>query len=494
MDLALDGHGPLCMQVTRALKLAMANGRLPPGARLPASRELARALDLSRTTVVAAYERLRAEGYLAGKVGSGTYVAPSRRNPATATAAPRCAIPPQSAYGRRLRHVEGASSPFGRRLPGIRYSFAFSQPSVNPVLTSQWARELARAAPYVKPNYPRPEGLAELREAVCQHIGRTRGVVCTAENILITAGAQQAFSLLCDVLLDPGDEVVIEEPHYFNARAIFLMKGARLVPIDVDGEGLRTPDLPRSIPKLIYVTPSHQCPTGAVLSRTRRLELLEYAQRGDAWICEDDYDGEFRHEGRPVESLQSMDGGSRVIYVGSFSKTVFPSLRLGYLVVPAGLREDFVKAKWVSDFSCSPFEQSALAGLIANGGYDRHLRLTTRKLAQRRAVLRESLRECCGRRVEVTEAGSGMHLLAWLDGASRADGQAITRLAMERGLALFPVEHFYVTPPDRAGFLLGFSTMGPKDIREAVRLFAHCIDAVLPATWATRPAGRAGWS
>lgn len=315
-----------------------------------------------------------------------------------------------------------------------------------------------------------------MREAVCQHIGRTRGVVCTAEDILITAGAQQAFSLLCDVLVDPGDEVVIEEPHYFNARAIFLMKGARLVPIDVDGEGLRTPDLPRSIPKLIYVTPSHQCPTGAVLSRTRRLELLEYAQRGDAWICEDDYDGEFRHEGRPVESLQSMDGGSRVIYVGSFSKTLFPSLRLGYLVVPAGLREDFTKAKWVSDFSCSPFEQSALAGLIAGGAYDRHLRLTTRKLAERRAVLRKSLWERCGRRVEISEAGSGMHLLVWVDGASRADGRAITRHAMELGLALYPVEHFYVDPPDRAGFLMGFSTMGPKDICEAVALFARCIE------------------
>lgn len=476
MDLILDGNGSLCAQLMRALKLAMANGRLPAGARVPASRELARALDVSRTTVVTAYEQLRAEGYLAGKVGSGTYVAPSRRNSSPGWSAPRRQVPPQSAYGRRLRHVEGASSPFDNRPRRMRYSFRFSQPSVNPTLTSQWARELARAAPYVKPNYPPPQGLPELREAVCQHIGRTRGVVCTAEDILITAGAQQAFALVCDVLVDPGDEVVIEEPQYFNARNIFLMKGARLRPVKVDKEGLRTQDLPRPPPKLIYVTPSHQCPTGAVLSRRRRLELLEYAQRGDAWICEDDYDGEFRHEGRPVESLQSMDGGSRVIYVGSFSKTLFPSLRLGYLVVPAGLREDFTKAKWVSDFSCSPFEQSALAGLIAGGAYDRHLRLTTRKLAERRAVLRKSLWERCGRRVEISEAGSGMHLLVWVDGASRADGRAITRHAMELGLALYPVEHFYVDPPDRAGFLMGFSTMGPKDICEAVALFARCIE------------------
>jgi GntR family transcriptional regulator/MocR family aminotransferase len=216
-----------------------------------------------------------------------------------------------------------------------------------------------------------------------------------------------------------------------------------------------------------------------VLSADRRAELLRYAEHSGSWICEDDYDGEFRNEGKPVEALHALDHGSRVLYVGSFSKTLFPSLRLGYLVVPPGLREDFIKAKWASDFSCSAYEQAALASFIAGGGYDRHLALAIRKLAERRAVLKESLRACCGARVEVCEAGSGMHLLVWINNASRSDGRDIYRRAEEHSLALYPVEPFYEEPPDKAGFLMGFGGMGLQDIRNAVALFSRCVEAVL---------------
>lgn len=482
MDLVLDGSGPVHGQLARALKQAIAHGRLPAGARLPASRELARGMGLSRATVVKVYEQLRVEGHLTGKVGSGTYVKPlSRRVPARKPLAAPQLISPQSSYARRLRLVEGAKSPFGPRAPGMRYAFRFSQPTVNPALTDQWMRELAKAAPYVKPDYPPPQGLLELRDAICRHIGRTRGVVCTADDVLVTAGFQQSLALICDVLVDPGDGVVVEEPLYYHARAVLRMKGAVLNPVNVDRHGLVIADLPDSPPKLIYVTPSHQCPTGAVLSTDRRMALLHYAERQGAWICEDDYDGEFRNEARPVEALQSVDRAGRVIYVGSFSKTLFPSLRLGYMVMPPGLREDFIKAKWVSDFSCPSFEQSALARFISNGGYDRHLMRATKKLAERRAVLREALRACCGSGVEISEARSGMHLLTWVRGADRSDGREISRHAQERGLALYPVDPFYQNPPDRAGFLMGFSSMGPQDIRSGVALFARCIDAVLTA-------------
>lgn len=480
MDLVLDGHGPVYSQLVRALRKAMANGRLPAGERLPASRVLAKQLGLSRATVVKVYEQLRVDGYLTGQVGSGTFVA----QPRTFSSPPKvrlpCAVAAQSAYAERLRRADVATSPFGARPRGIRYAFRYSQPTVDPALADRWVRELGKTAPYVQLGYPPPQGLHVLREAIARHIGKSRGVICHAEDILITAGVQQALSLICDVLVDPGDAVVLEEPHFFNARAVFRMKGATIVPVKVDARGLVTDELPGSTPKLVYVTPSHQCPTGAVLSKERRLELLNYAQTRGTWICEDDYDGEFRHEARPVESLQSIDRSSRVIYVGSFSKTLFPAMRMGYLVAPAGLRDDFVKAKWVSDFACSPFEQSALAAFISEGGYDRHLLLATKKLAERRAVLRDALREHCGDRVEIVDAGSGMHLLVWVRGAGRADGQAISRHAMERGVALYPVEHFYVHPPDRAGFVMGFSTMGPSDIRDAVALFAECVDAVPP--------------
>jgi len=280
MDLVLDGNGPRYAQLVRSLKAAIANGRLVDGARLPASRELAHDLGLSRATVVAAYEQLAAEGFLRGKVGSGSYIN-SVRSPTPRTLPNRRSVLPQSAYSRRSRQLHDHADMPGRRLPGMRHAFQYGVPIVDSRLTSAWTRELARAAPYVHPNYPKTQGVTELRETLCAHITRTRGVVCTADDILIVDGTQQAMSLIARVLLDPGDEVVMEEPQYFGTRKVFQMHGAQVSGVPVDEDGLCIDALPDHPVKLVCVTPSHQFPTGAVLSLPRRIALLASVRRLD---------------------------------------------------------------------------------------------------------------------------------------------------------------------------------------------------------------------
>lgn len=475
MDLVLDGKGPLYYQLIRSLKAAMASGRIPDGSRLPASRELAHDLGVSRTTVVAAYERLRAEGFLLGKVGSGSYVSsPWQATPKTT--GPRGGAPPQSAFSRRSRELHDPNDLPGRRLPGMRHAFQYSLPVVSNTLTTTWTRTLMKVAPYVRPNYPATQGLLTLREAVCAHIARTRGVVCSPDDILIVGGVQQAVTLIARVLLDPGDDVVMEEPQYFGARRILQMHGASVTGVAVDRDGLCVDQLAAHPAKLVCVTPSHQFPTGAVLSLARRRALLEHARQRGSWIMEDDYDGEFRRDAHALPALQSMDRDGRVIYIGSFSKTLFPALRIGYVVMPPGLREDFIAAKWADDFGSPALEQVALAHLITQGNYERHLRYVNRKLAERRDVLLAALRDACGERLDILDSNAGMHVLAWIRGMNAAQGELLIRHAQARNLGLYSVAPCYLQPPDRAGLLMGYSAMPTKEIRAAVKAFAACLD------------------
>lgn len=474
MDLVLDGNGPLYAQLARSLKSAIATGRVAHGSRLPASRELAGRLGLSRTTVVAAYQQLRAEGLLTGKVGAGSYIHAPR--PVAARMPPaRRAVLPQSEYSRRAREIPDVRELPGHRPPGLRYAFQYGLPVVGPALFSAWSRELARTTPYLRLNYPMAQGLPALREALCAHIVQTRGVACTPDDLLIVNGTQQAMGLVARVLLDPGDEVVLEEPHYFSTRRLLQMHGARVVGVPVDADGLCVDQWPERPAKLACVTPSHQFPTGAVLSLARRKALLGIARQCGSWIVEDDYDGEFRHDDHALPALQSMDREGRVIYVGSFSKTLFPALRLGYLIMPAGLREDFIAAKWADDFGSAPLEQMALARFIAEGGYARHLSSVAQKLIERRGVLRACLERDCGDRLQLPETHAGMHLLAWLRDTSAGQGEQLVRHAHERGLGLYPVAPCYLQPPAQAGLLMGYGAMSPKEIQGAVKLFAACL-------------------
>ncbi|MDR7134880.1 GntR family transcriptional regulator/MocR family aminotransferase [Lysobacter niastensis] len=475
MHLQLDGRGPLHAQLTRALKTAVFAGRVHQGSRLPATRQLARELGVSRNTVLAAYEQLRAEGFVDGRVGSGSYVTPPLQALRTMHAV-NATLAPQSEFARRGRLYHDHLRIPGRRIEGVRYSFQYGVPLTNPALTSSWARELAHAAAYTAPNYPMTQGLPALREAVCDYLARRRGVQAQPEDVIIVDGTQQAVALAARVLLDIDDTAVIEEPHYSSIREALLIHGAKLHTVGVDEEGLQCEALPEQGAKLVCVTPSHQFPTGVVMSLARRLELLDYAHRHGSWILEDDYDGEFRYDAQPLAALRSLDEYGRVIYVGTFSKVMFPSLRLGYMVVPAGLRGDFVNAKWQDDFGSPGIEQAALARFMADGGFERHLRRTWKTLKERRSALLDGLRRCSAGRLQINDSHAGMHLVVWLKDRTRAEGEAFIARARSLGLGLYPITPYYLDPPDRAGLLLGYCGLSVAEIDEAVERFATCLD------------------
>lgn len=474
MHLQLDGRGPLHAQLTRALKTALAGGRLGQGSRLPPTRALARDLGLSRNTVLTAYEQLRAEGFMAARVGSGSFVSAPLLTEA-ANDAPPAIAPPQTAYARRARNADIRRLLRNKPREAVRFSFQYGLPLVNPALTTAWARELAHAAAYTAPDYPDPQGLPALREAICDYLARRRGVQAVPDDVLVVGGTQQAVSLAARILLDAGDLAVVEEPQYFALRKVLQIHGARLHGAEVDEDGLRPDRLPADSPRMICVTPSHQFPGGSVLSLSRRLELLQYARMHDSWIFEDDYDGEFRYDTQPLAALRSLDRDGRVMYVGTFSKTLFPSLRLGYIVMPPALREDLVTAKWAQDFGSSAIEQAALARFMAGGGFERHLRRSARTLQERRTLLLDGLREVGKGRLEIADSHAGMHLVVWLDKPDSAL-DAILAHGQSLGLGLFTLRPHYLRRPQRAGLLMGFCGLSAAQIREAMPLFAEVLD------------------
>lgn len=453
------------------MKKAILSGGLAAGSRLLPTRELAAELGVSRSTVVTAYEQLHAEGFIEGKVGSGSYVARLRAN-TSAPAPTRTTVWP-SRYAKRLGKV---STAWGiPRTTSLRYNLQYHGPLANPALTSAWSRELARAARYTDPNYPDMQGLPALREAVCCYLARRRGVRATADEVLIVNGSQQALSMVARVLLDEGDTAVIEDPTHHGALSIMAAQGARVVPVRTDGEGLVCGELPATA-RCVSVTPSHQFPGGSVLSLQRRLDLLEYARAQDCWIVEDDYDGEFRYDVQPLAALRALDTHDRVIYVGTFSKALFPSLRLGYMVLPAALREAFVTAKWLNDFGSSGIEQAALAKFMDSGAFERHLRQVARTLKARRKTLLDGLRACAGERIEVTDSHAGMHEVVWLRDLDHAQCAALIERARERDLHLYPIAPHFANPPPRPGLLLSYASISQSELVEAVRLFGQCLD------------------
>lgn len=476
MDLILDGSGPLYMQLARAIKSGVANGRFPDRCRLPATRDLARELRLSRSTVTAAYQLLGSEGILVGRVGSGSYVRAPRRAAGMRLAPLPGVGKPSSAYSRRARSQHWKGSAPEQRPEGARHAFLYSVPVVSTTLPEVWRREVAKAAAYLPSSYPPPEGLASLREAICTHIGRERGVVCKPDDILVVNGAQQAFNLIARVVLDPADCVVMEDPSYDRARKLFQVHGAQVSHVPVDDEGLRVDLIPPDGQPLVYVTPSHQYPTGVVMSVERRAALLAFAERNRSWILEDDFDGEYRQEGRPMPALQAMDRHGQVIYVGSFSKTLFPSLRLGYVVMPPALRDSFIAAKWTEDLGSPALEQCAMANLMLSGAYDRHLRQATHILARRREKLKHALADACGDGVRIAPSHGGMHLLVWVEDIGSDEAEAFLRVAEDGRLGVYGVNRFYAaTPPAALGLMLGYSAMPESEIQQAVRAFAQCL-------------------
>ncbi len=412
---------PLHRQLYEGLREAILSGRLRPGARLPSTRALAADLGASRNTVLAAFGQLLAEGYVEGRVGAGTTVASTlpetllRAHPEARAAErpgrrPRLSRRGALLVGTRAALARGAvaARPFRPGLPGLEL-FPFDL----------WTRLVARRwrrVPRQLLDYGDPAGYAPLRDAIAAYLREARAVRCEAGQVIVVTGAQQAVDLAARVLLDPGDTAWVEDPGYPGARGALVAAGIRLAPVPVDGEGLDVGRGARQAPhaRLVYVTPSHQYPLGVTMSLHRRLALLEWASRSGAWILEDDYDSEYRYGGRPLAALQGLDTAGRVIYVGTFSKVLFPSLRLGYLVVPPELVDAFVAARALADRHSPSVTQAALADFIDGGHFARHVRRTRALYAERQAALVRAVRRALRGLLDVTPAEAGMHLLGWL--------------------------------------------------------------------------------
>lgn len=475
MYLELDGQDELYRQLFRALKHAIVQGRIAPRARLPATRALAAQLGLSRKTVLAAYALLCAQHLAVSRGGSGTWAAAQgARGAGMAASAAPVAAP--SRYAARLRALPPL--PVRPRLDSVRIDLQYGEPMADPRLFTLWARSLSHAAARNDGRYPEGPGLASLREQIASYLGQRRGVQCTAQDIVVTNGTQHAVSLVARVLLDEGECVAVEDPGYALTAQCLEAHGAALAHVPVDADGLQTDALAALAPRVVVVTPSHQFPSGARLSAQRRAALLDCAAASGMWVLEDDYDGEFGFEGRMLPALRSLDRHGRVIYVGSFSKTIFPALRLGFVVCPAGLRDDIRRARLMSDVASNGMEQAALAHFMASGAFARHLDRTAVELRRRRRALAQGIARYCGDRVALQDAGAGMHCVAWLPGLQHHQMETLVVLAAQRGLGLQSVAGHYRHPPPTPGLLLGFAGIAEAQIRLATRLLGECLRAL----------------
>ncbi|HEX8292851.1 MAG TPA: PLP-dependent aminotransferase family protein [Pyrinomonadaceae bacterium] len=487
--IALDGESPtpLYRQLYDCLRRAILSGQLAPGTRLQSSRETAAELNVSRNTVVNAYEQLLAEGYLEGQVGSGTYV--SRALPEdllnVKTLTRRCTR--EGAGGVALSErgrVFAAFAPSVPRAPEPVRPFQTGVPALDAFPFDIWSKLVARH--WRRPadtllGYGEPQGHAPLRRAIASYLGLSRAVRCTPEQVLVVDGAQMAFDLIARVLLDPGDAAWMEEPGYPGARAALTAAGARLAHVPVDAEGLDVAAGAALEPgaRLVYVTPSHQFPLGMTMSLPRRLALLDWAGRAGAWVVEDDFDSEYRYEGRPLASLQGLDNDGRVVYVGTFSKFLFPSLRLGYIVAPAGLVDAFIAARAMAGRHSPSVEQAVLTDFIEEGHFGRHIRRMRTLYRERQMALVGALKEEAGDIVEVEPSDAGIQLAAWLP--EGLDDREVSRAAAARGVESRPMSSFYAGEPGRAGVELGYAAFNEAQIRQGVVQFSAAVRACLSA-------------
>lgn len=484
-EIALDARlaQPLYRQLYERLRLAILEGQLERGARLPSTRALASELGISRATATLAYEQLVSEGYLEGRGGQGTTVA--RRLPRAAQEAHldrRLAREDERPVGRTAALACEVHDALPDEAPHGRGSFRTGEPALDLFPYELWARLVARNArdglarqAHEQP----PAGFEALREAIVAHIAITRGVRCTAEQVIITTGAQGALNLVARTLLNPGDAAWVENPGYFGVHGALRATGARLVPVPVDAAGLDVAAGQRRAPdaRLVAVTPSHQFPTGVTLSMERRLELLAWAQHHGAWIVEDDYDSEFRFCGRPLEALQGLDRSGRVLYVGSFSKTLFPALRLGYLVAPADLVRPLLAMRRVIDGHGPILEQLALAEFLREGHYARHLRRMLRRYRQRRDLLVLELRQQLADVLEVWTPEAGIHLVGWLPPGW--DDLAVAELSARHGIGAAPLSRYSLEPLARGGLLFGYASTSEAEIVSAVGRLAAALRPLL---------------
>jgi GntR family transcriptional regulator/MocR family aminotransferase len=469
-------------QICDAYRAAVVNGSLHPGQRVPSTRALASELGISRLPVLNAYGQLLAEGYFESRVGAGTVIctslpdrfAESPSNGATGVRS-EARLGPRPVSRRTTILPERRISPWLRGWGG----FGVGRVAFDQFPLQVWSPLVARHCRNMQANafhYGNQMGSLELRETIASYLRTARSVRCEADQIMIVSGSQQALELSARVLVDPGSAVWVEEPGYRLARDSFALEGCQLVPVPVDNEGLDVAEGLKLSPKAraAFVTPSHQFPLGVTMSAQRRFQLLDWAQSTGAWIIEDDYDSEYRYDSSPIASLQGLDANGRVIYIGTFSKVLFPSLRLGYMVIPPDLVEHFVIMRRAMDISSPNFYQDVLTDFIGEGHFARHLRRMRVLYHERRSALVDCLRTEFGSRVEILGSDAGMHLTVAFGDEVR--DLEIAERAAEQNLWLWPLSSAYLGKEVRQGFILGFGSTAVEDIPDAVRKIRNLID------------------
>ncbi len=472
----LTPDGELSEQIYRQLFAAIADGRLPRGSRLPATRELATRLAVSRNTVSLAYERLLAEGVTEGRVGAGTFVvdAPAPSPGGGARRAPAGAVHPRDFWR--------AVPVLPQRRPGdAAFDFSPGTPDHSLFPLTAWRRLVAgefrrSSRPYA--TYGHPAGHAGLRAAIARHAGVSRAVRAEADDVVVTNGAQQAFDLIARVLCTPGMSVAVEEPGYPRVRVLFASHGARIDGVPVDDEGLVVEAIPRRT-RLVYVTPSHQFPLGTTMSLRRRAALLAWAERCGGVIVEDDYDTEFRFGGRPLDPLQSLDRAGRVIYVGSFSKVLLPTLRVGFMVAPASLQPALQAARQLTDWHGELATQGALARFIDEGLLARHIRAVTREYARRYEAIADGITQQLSRWLRVVPSAAGMHVTALLQPDAAVDLGRVVAHAGDHGVAVRRLADFFLGPAAADGLVLGYGGIPAARIGDGLTRLAAAFAAVM---------------
>ena len=478
---------PLYRQLYDGLRRAILSGQLSANTRLPSTRAFAQSLGLSRSTVFTAFEQLLAEGYVYGKVGSGTYVAHDlpeellqlidQERPSASNLSENRRL---SQRGTVLATTSVSPTQYWREVQGR--AFRPGLPALDLFPRDIWMRLLARQAHNASPEllgYTHPAGYPPLRAEIAAYVQAARGVQCDAEQVIVVSGSQQAIDLAARLLLDPGDPVWIEEPCYLGTRSALLGASARIVPVPVDSEGLEVASGIERCPqaRLACVTPSHQYPLGVTMSLARRLALLQWANQVGAWILEDDYDSEYRYSGRPLSSLQGLDSTGRVIYVGTFSKVLFPGLRLGYVIVPPDLVDAFTSARALSDRQPPILEQMTLTDFIAQEHFARHVRRMRAVYTERQAALVEAITHELDGLLSVQAAEIGMHLVGML----RDDINDVTVFehCAHYNIVVPPLTVYSIEPPRKHGLLLGYTALSVAEIRQGVQQLSSAFDDLM---------------
>ncbi len=459
-------------QLYEALRLEILEGRLGPGARLPATRDLARQYQLSRGTIVNTFELLKSEGYLEGSVGSGTYVSKVLPDALLQVTVDQRRPQPERNPRRRI-------SDFAKRVRLFSFesrparAFRANIPALDLFPTSLWAQIAARRLRRVSTNLLAgcdPMGYRPLREAITDYLTTSRGVRCVPEQVAVVSGVQEALDLVARLFLNPGDRVCMENPGYVGAAMLFESVGAKISAMPLDSEGMELGASGLRGARLVYVTPGHQFPLGISMTLPRRLLLLEWARKNGALIFEDDYDSEYRYSGRPVPALQGLDRNECVLFAGSFSKVLFPSLRLGYLVIPPDLVDYFAAAKSITSRHAQLLDQVVLCDFITEGHFGRHLRRMRGAYVERLGVLLRSARERLAGLLDISDVEAGLQTVGWLrDGIT---GESAARAAAARNVEVIPLSSYTRGRIKREGLQLGFAAVDQREIERGVKELA----------------------